>query len=99
MFLYYAKKGTLFCEVGPTTKRLCPRCRKTANQASAKLSKEGKNLRLRMKIRDNVELKARHIELSEQMKQLDLENALMMVNVINKSAELNSNKQINRKQN
>ena len=37
-----------------------------------------------MKIRDNVQLKARHVELSEQMKELNLENAFMMINVINK---------------
>ena len=39
---------------------------------------------MRMKIRDNVQLKARHVELSEQMKELNLENAFMMINVINK---------------
>ena len=48
---------------------------------------------MRMKIRDNVEVKGRHVELSEQMKELDLENAFMMINVINKRSELNSYKQ------
>ena len=72
--------------------------RNATNQSSAKFSKERKTLKIRMKIRDKVQLKARLVELSGEMKDLSLENAFTMINVINKRSELNFYKQ-NRKKN
>ena len=45
-----------------------------------------------MRIRDNVELEAKQIDLAEHLRQINLESAVMIAKVINKGAEMETYK-------